>query len=283
MPGEAYMSAGVVRALMPEIVLMAAAAVAYTAGAFVRCRGCWSVLAALALLAAAVLLAAQDASAAVGPLAVDPLAHYLRWLVLLLGGLLVLCTARTAAAGQTPEIVGSLLLAVSGTMLCVGSADLVLAFLGLELVSIPTYVLLYLGRRDVASQESATKYFFLNILASAVLLYGFSFVYGLAGSTQLVEIFARLSDPDYLQLTSAWKPLGGVGLVLVFAGLGFKIAAVPFQFYAPDVYQGTTHANAALLSVLPKAAVWRCWSASSCCRCPAARGSVGASRWCWPC
>jgi NADH-quinone oxidoreductase subunit N len=254
MLGETYMTALVVRALSPEMVLIVAAAVAYTAGAFVRCRGCWSVVAGLALLVAAALLAAQQPTAVVGPLAVDPLAHYLRWLVLLLGGLLVLLTARSAADGLTPEIIGSLLLAVSGTMLCTASADLVLAFLGLELVSIPTYVLLYLGRRDVASQESAAKYFFLNILASAVLLYGFSFLYGLAGSTHLVEVFRKLTDPDYLQLTAAWKPLAGVALILVFAGLGFKIAAVPFQFYAPDVYQGTTHPNAALLSVLPKVA-----------------------------
>ncbi|MGC3966846.1 MAG: proton-conducting transporter membrane subunit [Pirellulales bacterium] len=125
-------------------------------------------------------------------------------------------------------------------------------FLGLELISIPTYVLLYLGRSDGASAESSAKYFFLSVLSSAVTLYGFSYLYGVGGSTRLDLIQAGIA-----------KTLSGIGgaslyaqlaMVLVFAGLGFKIAAVPFHFYAPDVYQGTTHANAGLLAVLPKIA-----------------------------
>jgi len=128
-------------------------------------------------------------------------------------------------------------------MLAAGARDLVLIFVALELISIPTYILLYLGRRDSASQEAAAKYFFLSLLASAILLYGFSFLYGTTGTTQLTSTAAP-----------AFPKLVKLALVLIVAGLGFKIAAVPFHFYAPDVFQGTTYANAALLSVVPKAA-----------------------------
>jgi NADH-quinone oxidoreductase subunit N len=137
-------------------------------------------------------------------------------------------------------------------MLAAAANDLVLLFVSLELVSIPTYILLYLGRRGVASQESAAKYFFLSILASGMLLYGFCFLYGTTGSTDFSQIRTVLSTPNSVPVPFIHFFL--LGLVLMFAGLSFKIAAVPFHFYAPDVYQGTTHGNAALLSVMPKAA-----------------------------
>jgi NADH-quinone oxidoreductase subunit N len=127
--------------------------------------------------------------------------------------------------------------------------DLVFLFLALELVSIPTYVLLYLGGRDRATGEAAVKYFFLSVLSSAILLYGFSLLYGAAGSTELVRIKAVL----YGSIDGA-APLAIVAAVLIVAGLSFKLAAVPFHFYAPDVYQGASNANAGLLAVLPKIA-----------------------------
>ena len=148
-----------------------------------------------------------------------------------------------------PEYVGTLLLAVVGMMLVASARELVLLFLGLELISIPTYVLLYLGRRSVDSQEAAAKYFYLSILSSAVMLYGFSFLYGAAGSTDLAHIREVLAGVNE-SIGIRW--FARLALVLIFAGLGFKITAVPFHFYAPDVYQGTTAGNAALLSVLPK-------------------------------
>src|SRR5208282_2645292 len=128
------------------------------------------------------------------------------------------------------------------------AANIVLLFVGLELISIPTYILLSLGRRDPAGQEAAAKYFYLSVLSSGILLYGLSFLYGTAGTMQLTG-FAH--GP---QAAPAGFDLGKVALVLVIAGLCFRVTAVPFHFYAPDVYQGTIQANAALLSVLPKAA-----------------------------
>jgi NADH-quinone oxidoreductase subunit N len=182
----------------------------------------------------------------------DASAHFLRWFALAAAGLFLLLGSRPLPTGGDSENVGSLLLTIAGVMIVAQAADLVLLFVGLELISIPTYVLLYLGRRDGASQESAAKYFFLSVLASSLLLYGFSFLYGIGGSTDFSSIRTVFADAD--AATAPFVPLAKIALSLVIAGLCFKIAAVPFHFYAPDVYQGTTHFNAALLSVIPKAA-----------------------------
>jgi NADH-quinone oxidoreductase subunit N len=136
--------------------------------------------------------------------------------------------------------------------------DLILMFLALELISVPTYVLLYLGRKEYISQEAAMKYFLLSILSAAILLYGFAFLYGLTGTTRLEGIHQVLAE-TYRAAEDGVPNRGGsalgiVALVLITAGLGFKLAAVPFHFYAPDVYQGTTSANAGLLAVAPKIA-----------------------------
>jgi NADH-quinone oxidoreductase subunit N len=247
------MSAEILRFLLPEIVLVVTAVGIYLAGAFVDARRIWSWIAGGGLVVAAVALGSQPGVVvASGPITIDELSLFARWLALALGAMLVLLASRPLDTPGTPEYLGSLLLTIAGMMLAAGAGDLVLLFVGLELISIPTYILLYLGRRDSASQEAAAKYFFLSILASAMLLYGFSFLYGTTGSTQLAAIRAGLADPG--TLPAGFPRLVTLAVVLVFAGLGFKIAVVPLHFYAPDVYQGTTHANAALLSVVPKAA-----------------------------
>lgn len=240
--------------LIPEMVLVATALAIYLGGAFLPSwRGAWGWIAAGAIGVAALVLSQTGAPGGLlGPLAADALALYGRWLALVVGVLLVMLSARSAANGQTAEIVGSLLLTIVGLMLVAAAEDLILMFVGLELISIPTYVLLYLARRDAAAQESTAKYFYLSILSSALLLYGFSFLYGAAGSVRLDEIYARLAAPA--DQVGGFERFGILALVLIFAGLGFKIAAAPFHFYAPDVYEGSSHAGAALLAVVPKAA-----------------------------
>src|SRR5688572_5591993 len=131
-----------------------------------------------------------------GPIIVDLFTQAIRWGVLGTGLLLVLLSAKYAADDLAPEFMGSLLLIFAGLMLAACSADLILIFAGLELVSIPTYVLLYIGRSDSGNQESATKYFFLSVLSSALLLYGFSFLYGVAGSTDLSKIYFALDSSE---------------------------------------------------------------------------------------
>ncbi|MBU4271486.1 MAG: NADH-quinone oxidoreductase subunit N [Planctomycetes bacterium] len=275
------MTAADLRLLVPEIVLIAAAVTIYLGGAFSTARRAWSWIAGGALLLAAAALwmqnpstpeilgataglsssagntAGQASSGTLhfqdgGSLGCDALARYVQWLALAAGALLVSLASRPLRFDGTPEYVGSLLLTVAGLMLVAAAEDIVLLFVALELISIPTYVLLYLGRGDAESQESAAKYFFLGVLASAILLYGFSFLYGATGSTALSEVRAALDGTE--TLPPGFAVFARLAMALVFAGLCFKVAAVPFHFYAPDVYQGTTHANAALLSVVPKAA-----------------------------
>jgi NADH-quinone oxidoreductase subunit N len=246
------MTTATIHLLTPEIVLIVAAVAIYMGGVFSSERRAWSWIAGGALALAAVALWTQHGPAGVsGPLNLDALAWFMRWLALAFGGLLVLSAARPLESNGTSEYVGSLLLTIAGLMLVAGADEMVLLFVGLELISIPTYLLLYLGRSDVPCQESTVKYFFLSVLSSAILLYGLSFLYGVAGATVLPDIRAALGDASQ---PAGFVSLSKLAMALILAGLCFKITAVPFHFYAPDVYQGASYPNAALLSVVPKAA-----------------------------
>ena len=184
-----------------------------------------------------------------GPLTIDMLGQLLRLLALVGGLLFSLLASGTMNRRLPSEYVGTLMLAVTGVMLASRANDLVMLFVALELVSIPSYVLLFIGREGRAAAESTAKYFFLSILSSALMLYGFSFLYGAAGSTALIG--AKSIQSNLAGQSSALLPMA---VALILAGLGFKIAAAPFHFYAPDVYQGASNVVAALLAVAPKIA-----------------------------
>jgi len=243
-----------VQLLLPELILILLATAIYIGGAFTPAREGWGWMATAGIFIAACALYQQqlalDGTRLSGPIIVDLFTQAIRWGVLGTGLIMVLLSAKYASDHLAPEFMGSLLLVLSGLMLAAASADLVLIFAGLELVSIPTYVILYVGRSDAGSQEAATKYFFLSVLSSALMLYGFSFLYGVSGSTHLDIIFSQLSGGE----TGQFVLLARVALVLIFAGLGFRLTIVPFHFYAPDVYQGTSHPNAGFLAVIPKIA-----------------------------
>jgi NADH-quinone oxidoreductase subunit N len=250
--------------IAPEALLIVAASAMFVAGAFTRSRSWWAISAIVAYAGAALVLASQAwpllaEDVSTGPVIIDPMGLALRWFALLVGVVFTLSTARLADEDLASEYFGCLMLAVAGIMIAAMANELVLLFLGLELISIPTYVLLFLGRRDRASAEATMKYFFLSILSSALLLYGFSFLYGLgqttiiAGSGQSPGIREALASAARLA-RSPLAPLAPLALVLIVAGLGFKLAIAPLQFYAPDVYEGTTSGNAGLLAVAPKIA-----------------------------
>ena len=250
--------------LRPEIVLALAATSIFVAGAFTKSRAWWAMIAVISYLAAAAVLVTQGAPWAMetvltGPVAIDPMSLSLRWLALFMGLVFTLIAARLAEPELASEFFGCVMLVAVGVMLAASANELVLLFLGLELISIPTYVLLFLGRRDRASGEATMKYFYLSILSSALLLYGLTFLYGLgrttliAGTAEIPGIREALASPRLLA-ASPLAPLAPLALALVAAGLGFKLAVAPLQFYAPDVYQGTTNANAGLLAVAPKIA-----------------------------
>lgn len=256
----------------PEIVLVAGAITAFLGGAFAGVRRGW--LVAVAAIVAALFIAwtqpgasllAADAagrgSIVSGPVAIDPFSTYIRFSVLGLGLILALVQAgdifsaavsRGAAVwrGGTCEEAGTFLLLLAGLSLVGVSDDLVLLFAGLELVSIPTYVLLALKRTDAHGQEASLKYFFLSLVASALFLYALVCLYGIGGSTRFDAIAAGLrAGGDGLVMA-----LLPVALGMAMAGAAFRLAAVPMHFYAPDVYEGTSPGNAAVLSTLPKVA-----------------------------
>jgi NADH-quinone oxidoreductase subunit N len=243
-----------IQLLLPELILILLATAVYVGGAFTPARDGWGWMASAGILLAAGALYQQqlalDGSLVSGPIVIDFFTQAIRWGVLGTGLILIMTSAKYASDDLAAEFMGSLLLVLAGLMLAAASADLILIFAGLELVSIPTYVILYVGRSDSGSQEAATKYFFLSVLSSAIFLYGLSFLYGVAGSTHLETIYAQLAVPE----TGQFLMLARLALVLIFAGLGFRLTMVPFHFYAPDVYQGTSHPNAGLLAVVPKIA-----------------------------
>src|SRR5215216_1326130 len=131
-----------------------------------------------------------------------------------------------------PEYYPLILLASAGMMFLGGAEDLIVLFLGLEVMSVAVYVLAGYNRANAFSSEAALKYFLIGAFASGFLLYGFALVYGATGTTNLSLIGAQLSGRP-LPLMAAL----GLGLLLI--GFGFKVAAVPFHMWAPDVYDGS--------------------------------------------
>ncbi len=140
-----------------------------------------------------------------------------------------------------------LLFTLLGMSLLSGAVDLITIYLAFELVSLSSYVLAGYLRRDAKSNEAALKYFLYGASASAVMIYGMSLLYGLGGSTNLVVLADRLA-------AHPTSPLHALALIMILAGLGYKIAMVPFQAWSPDVYEGAPTAVTAFLSVGPKAA-----------------------------
>ena len=257
-----FLTAETLLLLLPEMLLVALATAVLVGGAFLADRSLWNVvaLAGMALVGLALWRQgsplAEIAARADGGLLVDQFALTLRWTAWTAGFLFVLVAWGAASDDLAADYLGSLLLLVAGLMVVCSAGDLVLLFMGLELISIPTYILLFLGRRDAASHEATTKYFFLSMLSSGLLLYGFSFLYGIAGSTDLATIAAHLAEGGLVGASSSagLAMLLPLAMLLIVAGIGFRMTAVPFHFYAPDVYQGTTAGNAGLLAVVPKIA-----------------------------
>jgi NADH-quinone oxidoreductase subunit N len=144
-----------------------------------------------------------------------------------------------------------LIFAAVGAMLMGSSGNLVMVFIALELLSIPLYVLSGIRRPQEASEESAMKYFLLGAFSSAFFVYGIALIFGATGSLDLTEIWTAASGIAEGDTTEKFLLLMGSGLLLV--GLGFKVAAVPFHMWTPDVYQGAPTPVTAFMSVVAKA------------------------------
>ncbi len=179
----------------------------------------------------------------------DPLSQIFKVMLLLAGAVTCLMAAGDKGVGDKGEFYLIVIVATLGGLMMSSAADLILVFVALETLSIPLYMLASFRRGDQRSAESGMKYFLYGAFASAVMLFGFSLLYGFAGTTNLAGIADAMS--------------GGLGdgvvavmtaLVMVVVGFGFKISAVPFHFWTPDVYEGAPTPVTAFVSVSSKAA-----------------------------
>jgi NADH-quinone oxidoreductase subunit N len=241
--------------IIPEIILIATVCIMFLAAPFLvsesgkaaaGLRHRWGTLTLLALLSACwAWLRSPAAPDALGPFQPDAFSWYVRGVTLIAGILLTLVVWDQTEDGHAAESFACLLAILAGANFVALANDLVGIFLGLEMVSIPTYILLYMGRSDWMSREATIKYFLLSIFSSALVLYGLAWIFGLAGSTNFVAIAAK--TPSF-----SANPMLLVALALLLAGISFRLTAVPFHFYAPDVFQGVAPSASAMLSFLPK-------------------------------
>lgn len=170
--------------------------------------------------------------------------------VLVLTALTLLLLIDTQFTRHPGEYVAVVLMSATGGLFISAAQDLLVIFIGLELLSLGLYVLTAFAKQSGRSAESALKYYLFGGMSAAFLLFGFSYLYGLSGSTSLPKVVLG----TYLAGANGGSPLLCVALVMVAAGLGFKVAAVPFQFWAPDTYEGAPAPAAAFIASVSKVA-----------------------------
>lgn len=214
-----------------------------------------SLIAFAAALWAAVFAYMHPGTAFSGMLIVDGYATFFRILVISVGILSVFCAYQylTRERANQGEYYALLLFSVVGQCVMVAANELIMIFIGLEISSIATYILAGYLRDDKRNNEAALKYFLLGSFATAFLLYGISWMYGITGHTNLTEIRAALSQHGAGAPSAA---LVGTAAALMFVGFAFKVSVAPFQMWAPDVYQGAPAPVTLFMSAGPKAAAF---------------------------
>ena len=248
--------------IAPETIVCAAAVIvmlvdAFSKGSERRVTGAISLVGLLAAAVATVWLwsAQHPVTAFNGMIVLDELRLGFTFVFLLVSCLTLLLSTVWLRGEELPagEFHSLLLFATVGMMLMASGGDLVIIFLGLEILSIATYVLAGFRRTDVRSNESSLKYFILGSFSSAFLLYGIALTYGatanggVPGTTNIAEIAQRINVAQYPSLLFA-------GAAMMLVGFGFKIATAPFHVWTPDVYEGAPTPVTAFMAAGPKAA-----------------------------
>ncbi|MBG1231833.1 NADH-quinone oxidoreductase subunit NuoN [Aestuariivirga litoralis] len=242
-------------AVLPEIVLAILAMVLLMEGVFVKAHTPgtirWGAIA--SLVAVGLLVLWKSGSGAVtafdGALVVDSFARFMKVLALIGAAVTLAMSGRYLARNKmdSEEYPVLVMLATVGMMLMISANDLISLYVGLELQSLALYVVAAINRDSAKSSEAGLKYFVLGALSSGMLLYGASLIYGFTGHTGFTEIAA--------ELTKSGPNLGVIfGIVFIMAGLSFKVSAVPFHMWTPDVYEGAPTPVTAFFASAPKVA-----------------------------
>ncbi len=210
----------------------------------------WVTAGGLVVIAILAVLFSQPGSAPElifgGMLRLDGAAFVFRLIFLAGAALTALFMVDQEPEGQQGEFYALMLVATLGMNLMASSADLIMLYLAIETTSLPLYVMAGFMTRDPKSTEAGIKYFLFGAMTAAVMLYGFSLLYGFSGTTNLYAMAPQFADMPV--------PLLVLAVVLVLVGFGFKVSAVPFHFWAPDVYEGAPTPVAGFLSTASKAA-----------------------------
>lgn len=245
-----------IRAILPEIGLVVLGLIVLVYDLALRAEGKrslgWLTAGGLAVVFLLTLIFSRPGDESVevwgGMLRHDWLGFSFTLLFLFGAALTSLFAMEMKSLGQRGEFYFLLLVSTIGMILMASSADLIMLFLAIETTSIPLYILAGFYTLDNKSTESGFKYFLFGAMTSAVMLYGFSLIFGFTGSTDIYEITEMVITGD-VSLTLAMGTL-----ILVMVGFGFKISIVPFHFWAPDVYEGAPTPVAGFLSTASKAA-----------------------------
>ncbi len=240
--------------LVPELILAATAVALILVARQIqktRVSEIATVLAATAgAVASAWILSGGEKAGFGGMITVDGYSQFFKVLIAATLSVAALLSVRAGGADEAPraEYHTLLLLASTGMMFAVSARDLIPLFLGLELMTLCSYILVGIRVEKAASNEAAIKYFLLGSFASALLIYGISLTYGVTGTTEFAAIASHLSSHG-----ARSNLLLRVGIGLVVAGIAFKIAAVPMHAWAPDAYQGASAPVAGFLAAGSKA------------------------------
>src|SRR5581483_9313168 len=236
--------------LLPEVIVIAAALVVLAADLLIsrtaptRVRFITAaIISAIGCIGAVteIVRSPQQANVFNGTFVVSSETSLVQIALLILTVLVIILSIESSFTSHVGEYFAVTLFATTGMMLLVSSENVLLIFLSLELLSLSLYVLAAFNKRSSHSAEAALKYFLFGGMSAAFLLFGLSLLYGLSNSTNLLQIAHAIKSPPL-------DPLLAVAIVMIVLGLGFKVAAVPFHFWAPDVYEGAPANSAALIA-----------------------------------
>jgi NADH-quinone oxidoreductase subunit N len=238
---------------MPEIVLAVGALVLLTIGAVWGERSTPIVtglsVALIVVAAIALVLVPLQGASFNGAFVLDPFARLMKILALIGSGVCIVMSTHYMRAAKIERFEYPVLIVIAtlGMMMMISASDLIALYLGLELQSLALYVIAAINRDSLRSTEAGLKYFVLGALSSGMLLYGSSLIYGFTGQTSFAGIAAAIhGHPASIGLI--------FGLVFLIAGLAFKVSAVPFHMWTPDVYEGAPTPVTAFFSAAPKVA-----------------------------